>query len=60
MEHKWASKEIPVAPCPRAVVALHSGRVLEMDYNEGSLVTMKHADLLFFGGAWSAGVGPGL
>lgn len=60
VKHKWTSKEILVALCPRAFVVFHAGCVLEMDYNEGSLATNKHTDLLFFGGAWNSGVGPGL
>lgn len=56
--HKWTSKETrrslpegppgPFTPC-----------VLEMDYKEASRVNHEHAGLLYFGGAWSSGVGPG-
>lgn len=60
VKHKWTSKEILVALCPGASVVFHAGCVLEMDYNEGRLATNKHTDPLFFGGAGSSGVGPGL
>lgn len=57
---KWTAKEILVALCLRALLAFYFRCVWEMDYNEGSRVSMKPTDLLFFGGAWSSGLGHGL